>query len=238
MRLHGTSQAELRRIVDYAMRRLPVYPDVCSYLRERGITDEDLSLWDIGYYDRPEPLKILEDRVLFPIYGHTRETLVSVAGRALRGERPKYWHTPFVKRLWLYGLWVPCRTLPVLVEGQMDVIALRRLGWFALSPMGTSLSPEQAAQVTLYGDGAIVLYDRGFREVAEKWRRQLARVGIVASVPPALYTGTMPRDADPDWLALHAEDWLSASLQACAADVRQRLDPLARAQTLLRGKLA
>jgi len=212
-RLDCSSAGTLARIANLAHHRLGHHREVIAYLYGRGLTDEDIENWCIGYCDWSEPKTLLQDRVTLPIFGFSKSNVVAVSGRSLDGRTPKYWHTRFEKARWLYGLWAaePGRRV-CLVESQMDVIALSRLGVEALATMGSSLSPWQAALVRYFTDDAIVLPHADKPEEARVWTRILRSHGCRAVGAWGLYPPEAPDDADADWMVMHRPDLLSERL--------------------------
>lgn len=221
-----------------ARARLGHHPEVISYLAGRGVTHQDIEHWCIGYWDRSSKWPQLEGRLLFPIFSHSGETVVSISGRQMGGREPKYWHTSFEKSHWLYGLWQQPISQPILVEGMMDAIALRRLGYFALATMGTALTQMQAALLALYSDWCVILPHNDAWAVAAKWRKTLQSVGIWSLVPMALYPGDAPQDADPDWLCQVDRGLLVRTVEGLLAGGRWKFEssPLTDLRRSLEGR--
>jgi len=186
--------------VRLAHLRIYHHDDVVEYLFGRGIGPSEIGAWRIGYWADPGPMPALHERIVFPVYDFTGTVLLAVSGRVWCGPGPKYWHTRFNKKRWLYGLWQPATSVPVLVEGMGDCIALRKLGLFALATMGTALTETQAALLALYSDWCLVLPHHDAPHIGEQWRGTLAKVGVTALLPLAMYPAGCPPDADPDWM--------------------------------------
>ena len=125
------------------------------------------------------PVDMFFSRVMFPITDR-RGTKISFSGRILGDGQPKYVNGPetavFSKRRSLYGLSLardPVRKgAPlILVEGQMDVIALSQAGFpGAVAPLGTALTEEQLAECWLLSPIPHVCFDadRAGRAAAQK----------------------------------------------------------------------
>lgn len=156
-----------------------------------------------GHYDR------FRDRVIFPVYDAAGR-VVALGGRVLPGadkEAPKYVNSPespiYSKGRTLYGLFRARSAFrrkepPILVEGNVDVIAMHAHGFAsAVAPMGTALTSEQVmllrrfagrdAAVTLLFDG-----DDAGRQAALRAQPALAEGGLGARV------ALLPPSEDPD----------------------------------------
>src|SRR4030042_1866222 len=117
---------------------------------------------DRGYYDR------FRSRVLFPIH-NMKKHITGFGGRVLDESLPKYMNTPetpiFRKGALLYGLHSAYQVIResgrvVIVEGYMDVLALRSHGFNgAVATLGTALTMDHIRKVKGYAVEAIVVFD-------------------------------------------------------------------------------
>ncbi len=108
------------------------------------------------------------DRLMFPIID-VRGNVIGFGGRTLKNDKDtaKYLNSPetmiFNKRKNLFGLNLAKKTKEnslILVEGNIDVVALHQYGFDnAVASLGTSLTEEQAALMTRYAEQIILLYD-------------------------------------------------------------------------------
>ena len=118
-----------------------------QYLRSQGFTDEDLLVGSLAKKsaNSPEVFAFFRNRITFPIYD-LMKNVVGFTARVLNPEdQPKYLnsseHKAFIKSKILYGLsfakphFAQFQKL-IVVEGQMDVVALARLGF----PIGVATS--------------------------------------------------------------------------------------------------
>jgi DNA primase len=107
-------------------------------------------------------------RVMFPII-NPRNKVIGFSGRILGDGYPKYINSDaspvYSKKDSLYaanltGSALRGENLAIIVEGQMDVIALYEQGIENVTAaLGTALTPEQAARLKKYTDNAVIAYD-------------------------------------------------------------------------------
>ena len=108
------------------------------------------------------------DRLMFPIID-VRGNVIGFGGRTLKNDKDtaKYLNSPetliFNKRKNLFGLNLAKKSKEnslILVEGNIDVVALHQYGFDnAVASLGTSLTEEQASLMTRYAEHVILLYD-------------------------------------------------------------------------------
>jgi DNA primase len=115
-----------------------------------------------GFYDR------FRGRVLFPIVNASKR-IVGFGGRVLDDTLPKYLNTPetdiFHKGELLYGLDAALPSIrksgrAVLVEGYMDVLALREHGYDeSLATLGTALTDHHIRTLKGFVKEVVVIFD-------------------------------------------------------------------------------
>ena len=139
-------------------------------MRAKGYTDQELrdsglvtvSKKNGNLFDR------FRDRLMFPIID-VRGNVIGFGGRVIKkdSEAAKYLNSPetliFNKRKNLFGLNLAKKTKQnymILVEGNIDVVALHQYGFDnAVASLGTSLTEEQASLLTRYTDQIVLIYD-------------------------------------------------------------------------------
>jgi len=139
-------------------------------MRAKGYTDQELkdsglvtvSQKNGNLFDR------FRDRLMFPIID-VRGNVIGFGGRIIKNdpEAAKYLNSPetmiFNKRKNLFGLNLAKKSKQgylILVEGNIDVVALHQYGFDnAIASLGTSLTEEQAALITRYADQVVLIYD-------------------------------------------------------------------------------
>ena len=115
-----------------------------------------------GYYDR------FRGRIMFPIL-NLRGQVVGFGGRVLDDSLPKYLNTPetpvFHKGEFPYGLHASFKAIrqkgiAVIVEGYMDLLALRRHGLDeVVATLGTALTDQHIRKIKGYAKEAVVVFD-------------------------------------------------------------------------------
>ena len=109
---------------------------------------------------------VFRNRLMFPVID-TRGGVIGFSGRILDDGEPKYLNSPdtlvFNKRRNLFALNIAKKTktgMLILVEGNIDVIALHQAGFDnAVASLGTSLTAEQAQLMSRHAGAAAIAYD-------------------------------------------------------------------------------
>ena len=146
------------------------WDSLCNAMRAKGYTDEELkesglvtvSQKNGRIFDR------FRGRLMFPIID-VRGTVIGFGGRIIKNDKDaaKYLNSPetliFNKRKNLFGLNLAKKTKQpymILVEGNIDVVALHQYGFDnAVASLGTSLTEEQAALLGRYTEQIVLIYD-------------------------------------------------------------------------------
>jgi len=139
-------------------------------MRAKGYTEEELkesglvtvSQKNGNLFDR------FRDRLMFPIID-VRGNVIGFGGRIIKNDpnAAKYLNSPetiiFNKRKNLFGLNLAKKSKQgylILVEGNIDVVALHQYGFDnAIASLGTSLTEEQATLMTRYAEQVVLIYD-------------------------------------------------------------------------------
>lgn len=135
---------------------------VLEYLYSRGLNDEDLKEWMIGY-------NVYENRIVFPLMDN-RENIVGFNRRLITKESKnihmKYIHPSnseiFNKSKYLYGLHNINKKVKyiIITEGVMDVILATKYNVpNVVCTLGTSLQKEHIDIIKNYGLEPIIIYD-------------------------------------------------------------------------------
>ena len=139
-------------------------------MRAKGYTEQELK--DSGLVTVSQKNGNLLDRfrgrLMFPIID-VRGNVIGFGGRIIKNDpnAAKYLNSPetliFNKRKNLFGLNLAKKTKQdhmILVEGNIDVVALHQYGFDnAVASLGTSLTEEQATLLTRYTEQVVLIYD-------------------------------------------------------------------------------
>jgi DNA primase len=115
-----------------------------------------------GHYDR------FRGRLIFPIFD-VQGRIIAFGGRIIGEGEPKYLNSPesqlYSKGRNLYGLYqareaIRKQNLAILVEGYMDLLALRARGIEpVVAPLGTALTREQVRLLKGYTSRVVLVFD-------------------------------------------------------------------------------
>ena len=139
-----------------------------GYLFQRGFKVETLEAWDIGYDDKTDRFTIPVRDVHGRIVGVKARTYKPKKQEKIKylilgdkeGRRARYGWAHYEKSRVLFGIdkCLAAKTI-VLVEGELDVIALWQIGIAAVATGGAALSHTQAVLLRDQADEVIVFYD-------------------------------------------------------------------------------
>lgn len=213
-----------RGLSDESIRtyRLGYAPDgwehITKFLLSRGFRSEELETCGLslrgkegrGYYDR------FRDRIMFPIGDILGRTIGYSARVAPGGDetQAKYVNTPetnlYHKSRALYGLALAKQAIKdagrtILVEGNMDVIALHQAGLLnVVAVSGTALTIEQLNILKRYSKKLVLFFDMDKAGQAAAWKSAIAAFGLDFTVEAiALTSGKDAADMnreDPELL--------------------------------------
>lgn len=159
-----------------------------SYLESRQISVDSLKKFGVGFASKRVSLQKLMvskgvaaadlqragspekffDRIIFPIYD-VLGNVIAFTGRSLGDAQPKYLNSPetqlFSKSRVLYGLHLAKAGIKkedrvILVEGQLDVIALHQAGVTeAVASSGTAVTEQQLQILSKYTQNFVLGFD-------------------------------------------------------------------------------
>lgn len=140
-----------------------------EYWTTRGLTDETIDAWDLGY-------DFIEDQLTIP-YRDVNGNLLGVIRRRLNNEFPRYLYPKGFDRIGsLFGQWKTSGRHVVLVEGSLDAIKSWQGGWPAEAIYGSTINKRQVEN----------LRRRGIREVTLFFDYDEAGLKAFKYVPDAL----------------------------------------------------
>ena len=174
------------------------------------------------------------DRLMFPIID-VRGNVIGFGGRIIKNDpnAAKYLNSPetmiFNKRKNLFGLNLAKKTKQnclILVEGNIDVVALHQYGFDnAVASLGTSLTEEHAALLSRYTEQVILTYDgdEAGQRAAQRAIPMLEKAGLQVKV-------LQMKDAkDPDeFLKKYGADKFKLLLEDSSNRVEYQLNAIAK----------
>lgn len=214
------------------------YNEMPEYLRKKGYTYEQMKAvglvekGDNGYYD------VFAHRLMFPLFNVYNEC-VGFSARILTDDKTKakYRNSSqtivFDKSNTIFGLNL-VRTLKakqgvdniVIVEGQMDVIAMHKAGFKnAVACLGTAFTPKHAKQLKLISSNVVVCLDGDSAglNAANKIVDVLAEDGFNVRVVK------LPDGNDPDeYIKAHGIESMKSQIENAIDYIDFQIDYLAR----------
>ncbi len=207
-----------------------------QYLGNEGVTPDEAKRAGVLAEGHSGPYDFFQKRIIFPIRD-VRGDVVTFAGRAFgpgADKRPKYVNGPaspvYDKSRVLYGLYESLPALKrgkagVLVEGQLDVVAVHRAGVrSAFAPCGTSLTDGHIDELKRYTERVVVCMDAdpAGRAAAERAILMLLRAGLDVSWARLL-------ESDPDEMVRAGE---GEKLRSAVEGAPSALDTMIEAAAL------
>ena len=173
-------------------------------------------------------------RLMFPIYDASGR-VAGFGGRVIGEGEPKYLNSPetiaFTKGKMLYGLnWarnaIRKADRVLLVEGYFDLVRLVVAGVEeVIAPLGTALTPDQAALIARHSKNAFLVYDSDKAGLKATFRAadELLRHGASVRVV------TLPPGEDPDTFARKkGRDGVEKSLSSAVDVIERKIQLLER----------
>lgn len=154
------------KFVQQVTERVSTSEDASRYLASRGINEDAIFKFGIGYFDDSE-YSAFYRRILFPVKDMAGNVL-TYQGRAnfLWKDlgKPKYWHGQYDKSNFLYGLYENYHKIlkedyVFVVEGPIDVISLWQVGVPAVALFSTVLTKPQAMLLRMFTKNVVLLLD-------------------------------------------------------------------------------
>lgn len=224
----GGRGLDLDAVAPFDLGYAPRGPAFLAAMTQLGLSEA--VLLEAGLLARKDDGAIVakfRGRLLFPIHD-LRGRVVGFGGRLLGPGEPKYLNSPetkvFHKGGLLYNLHqakqaIRKEEIVILVEGYFDVLRLLLAGVEnVVAPLGTALTPEQAALLRRYAPAAILLLDSdsaglkaSFRAADELLRHEM-RVRVA----------TLPPGSDPDSLVQSGGAAALEPILRAAVDVLER----------------
>jgi DNA primase len=181
-----------------------------------------------GYYD------FYRDRLMVPTCSTTGE-VIAFGGRSIGDGEPKYLNTAttpvYTKGRHLFALNIARRAAQsdrtlIVVEGYLDCIALHQAGFGnAVAALGTSFTPEQAAELHKYADYVFLCFDNDAAGSAAATKAiDVASKGI-EHAGSSVRIVLLPPDEDPDdFVRAHGAQAFRELLEAAKPAIQFKID--------------
>lgn len=201
-----------------------------KHLKNSGISDEAALEANLCVRDNNGSIHDrFRNRVMFPILD-VRGNVVAFSGRNLPGVEKggKYVNTRdtliYKKGNLLFGLNVAknhCAKRAVLVEGNMDVVAMHQAGFnYTVGSLGTAFTPEQARLLCRYTKEVVLMLDA---DTAGEKATEKA-VSVLSGNDISVRVLRLPECKDPDeYMQKHSKEKLEALIDGSKTDVEYRL---------------
>jgi len=181
-----------------------------------------------GYYD------FYRDRLMIPTYSTTGE-VIAFGGRALGDAEPKYLNTSttpvHTKGRHLFALNLARKAAQgdrtiIVVEGYLDCIALHQAGFEnAVAALGTSFTPEQAAELRKYADYVFLCFDGDAAGSAAATKAVDVASNAIEHTGSAVRIALLPPGEDPDsFVRAHGADAFRRLLESSKPAIQFKID--------------
>lgn len=160
-----------RELIDFKIGYSKDWTDIVTYLKGKGFTDEELVTAGICGRKNGRLFDVLAERLVFPIFNAFNEC-IGFSARALeKTDFAKYKNTAetpvFQKGRVVFGINLLKKlkqqeglTKIILVEGQMDVIAMHKGGFKnTVACMGTALTKDHILELKRYCKNFVLCFD-------------------------------------------------------------------------------
>lgn len=183
------------------------YQEILDYLKKKGFAESLIKAVGIAKEKDGRMYDAIGERIAFPIiniYGD----VVAFSGRTMNPDATfaKYLNTAetpiFSKSKNLFGINLVKKAKQagglneiIIVEGQIDVIALHQAGYSnTLASLGTALTNEQAKMIKRLSDNVIICYDGDFAGT----KATLRGLDILKQENLNVRVASLPEGMDPD----------------------------------------
>lgn len=195
-----------KELEDFKIGYSKSWTDIVDYLKNKGFSDQEILDAGVCIKKNGELIDVFRHRLIFPVFNALGECL-GFSARALQPtDFGKYVNTSetvvFKKRRIVYGINF-LRTLQhqqllkniILVEGQMDVIAMHKGGFMsAVACMGTAITEDHVHELKKYSKNIILCFDgdtagiKATLKAIDLWRNEEVSLKVVS----------LPDGKDPD----------------------------------------
>jgi DNA primase len=175
--------------------------DGYEYLKGRGIKDETIKSWNLGYCPSHVKNFFFNDRIIIPQYD-PYDNLEIVSARKISNEKPTWWNEKFEKSKHLFGLHkakkhINNHNLAIIVEGQFDVIAMHQSGIpMTVGVCGSAFGEFHLSLLTRYCNRFVLAFDIDDNESGQKASNKAFE--LLKNNDCHIYRWYLPKGTDPD----------------------------------------
>ena len=160
-----------RELEDFKIGYSKDWTDIVDYLHGKGFSDDELLAAGICAKKNNRVFDVLANRLVFPIFNSFNECIGFSARVLEKTDFAKYKNTTetlvFQKGRVVFGINLLKKLKQqqglqniILVEGQMDVIAMHRSGFKStVACMGTALTKDHVNELKRYSDNIVLCFD-------------------------------------------------------------------------------
>ena len=160
-----------RELIDFKIGYSKDWTDIVDYLHQKGFTDDELLTAGICGKKNDRVFDVLAGRLVFPIFNAFNECIGFSARALQKTDFAKYKNTAetpvFQKGKVVFGINLLKRLKQqeglnkiILVEGQMDVIAMHKGGFKnTVACMGTALTKDHIQELKRYSKNIVLCFD-------------------------------------------------------------------------------
>ena len=160
-----------RELIDFKIGYSKDWTDIVDYLHQKGFTDDELITAGICGKKNDRVFDVLAGRLVFPIFNAFNECIGFSARALQKTDFAKYKNTAetpvFQKGKVVFGINLLKRLKQqeglnkiILVEGQMDVIAMHKGGFKnTVACMGTALTKDHIQELKRYSKNIVLCFD-------------------------------------------------------------------------------
>lgn len=194
---------------------IPVGRKAHQYLSERGVSDAEISEYDIRWDG-------LKSRVCFPVRGFDK-LLYGVRGRSVdpHEKAVRYWSYPLAgltnPQVWYGEEWVNVDEPILVTESVFGLVAARRFYKNTIAPLSASITPAQMARM---GKAFCFVHLFDGDKAGKKASGKLSRAVVAGGHRAAHTILELPEGHDPDSLYCKVGPWALAEIISKVLPIR------------------
>jgi DNA primase len=182
-----------------------------DYLIGRGVSEESINTFKIGYCPMGAGVPGFSGMMIVPYYDSYGDLVAVTARDVAKNSGPKWWHESFDKPNYLFGMnhaykHIYERNSCIIVEGQMDMIALFQRGIKnVVAVCGTTFSMHQLWMVSRLCDDVFLMFDTDTNNAGQiSTNRVLKELKFIETKDGSrfsaanIYNPKLPMDYDAD----------------------------------------